>query len=351
MVDVLLPLGISFYTFETISYIVDVYSGRTKAVRNPLDYALFILFFPHLMAGPIVRAGHFLPQVQRPKRFSWDRANLGVWLILRGLFLKAILADHLATIVEPVFAAPATYGSLAIWLAVLGYAVQVYGDFAGYSDLAIGMAHLLDFRLPKNFDNPYLSASPAEFWRRWHISLSSWLRDYVFFTLGGSRGGLRATCRNLLLVMLVGGLWHGAAWTFVVWGLFHGLLLVAHRAIRWPAFLARPVCRPLCVAGTFLLVCLGWVLFRSPTFAGAGVMLARMALPTAGLALSVSALRLVLFGVAFVFVAGLIAEHRLVERWEKHVPEPVIGGALAVLLALVLLLWPETMQNFIYFQF
>src|SRR5579884_75312 len=231
---ILLPLGISFYTFETIAYIVEVYQGKTQAVRNYADYALYIMFFPHLIAGPIVRPRDFLPQIGRPKRFSWNRAQLGVQLFLLGFFKKAVIADRLADIVDPVFAAPAGYGTATVWLAVLSYAVQIYCDFSGYSDMAVGTAHLLGFKLPRNFNMPYFAINVSDFWKRWHISLSTWLRDYLYIPLGGSRRGRLRTYCNLLLTMGIGGLWHGANWTFAAWGLYHGLLLTLHRALPRP---------------------------------------------------------------------------------------------------------------------
>ena len=249
--DIVLPLGISFYTFETISYIVDVYQGKVKPVRNPLDYALYIMFFPHLVAGPIVRPRDFLPQIRRKKTWNWDRMQLGLQLFFLGLFKKAVLADHLAAIVDPIFQTPGAYGSSALWLGVLGYAAQIYCDFSGYSDMAIGLAHMLGFHLPANFNMPYFAANIAEFWRRWHISLSRWLRDYLYIPLGGARKGTVAMCRNLILTMLLGGLWHGASWTFIVWGLYHGTLLALHKVIPWPRWLGLPWAKPLCVATTF----------------------------------------------------------------------------------------------------
>src|SRR5262245_10287096 len=222
-VKAFLPLGISFYTFEAISYVVDVYRGRTQPVRNPLDYAVYILFFPHLVAGPIVRPYEFLPQLDRPKRFDWPRFQAGVQLFLIGLLKKIVIADQVALVIDPVFKTPGEFNSAALWLAVLGYAVQIYCDFSGYTDMALGLAHTLGFKLPNNFNAPYLASSPADFWRRWHISLSRWLRDYLYIPLGGNRKGPVRTMVNLFVTMLLGGLWHGANWTFVVWGAYHGM--------------------------------------------------------------------------------------------------------------------------------
>jgi alginate O-acetyltransferase complex protein AlgI len=351
LLQVALPLGISFYTFETISYMVDVYNGRCRAVRNPLDYALFILFFPHLIAGPIVRPRDFLPQLGRGKRWDWDRLYLGARFFLLGFCKKAILADRLATVVDPVFAAPAMYDSTAVWLAVLGYAVQIYCDFSGYSDMAVGLAHLLGFKLPQNFHWPYLAVNPADFWRRWHISLSSWLRDYLYLPLGGNRCGTGKTYRNLIVVMLLGGLWHGASWTFVAWGLYHGLLLAVHRAVPWPRVLANPAFRPLRVLATFLLVCVGWVFFRAANFTDAGTVLARLAAPTAGMVLDMGSTVLVLLALALIFGGGLVANTVNLGKVERRVPVPLMGAALAVVVLAALLLFPLDSKAFIYFQF
>ncbi len=347
--SVVLPLGISFYTFEAISYVVDVYRGRVRAVRNPLDYATYIMFFPHLIAGPIVRPRDFLPQLRRPKRWDWDRAQLGVQFFLVGLFKKAVLADRLATVVDPVFAEPGRWGSAAVWLAVLSYAAQIYCDFSGYSDMAVGLAHLLGFRLPANFRRPYFAVGLADFWRRWHISLSSWLRDYLYVPLGGNRGGRWATYRNLMLTMFLGGLWHGASWTFVLWGCYHGLLLALGRAVPLPNRLRRPAWRPLLAAVTFLAVCLGWVLFRAPTFAVAAEVLSRLARPVAGPAPAAAAMAVACL--IAVFAGHLLGAALDVKRIERRLPAAALGVALAAALLLTLLLLPEDGKAFIYFQF
>ncbi|NDG85183.1 MAG: MBOAT family protein, partial [Proteobacteria bacterium] len=217
--DLLLPLGISFFTFQGISYIVDVYSGRMKARRSPLDVMLFICFFPHLVSGPIVRASEFIPQLDAPPNPHLVDTNRALLLVFCGLFKKLVLANYLAIdLVDPVFEAPLKHGGLDSWLAFYGYAMQIYCDFSAYSDMAIGFAALLGYRFPENFNQPYRAASLQDFWRRWHISLSSWLRDYLFIPLGGSQSGRFKTYRNLFLTMFLGGIWHGAAWTFVFWG-------------------------------------------------------------------------------------------------------------------------------------
>jgi alginate O-acetyltransferase complex protein AlgI len=382
----LLPLGISFYTFEAISYVVDVYRGRLRPVRSLLDYALFIMFMPHLAAGPIVRPRDFLPQLHRRKRFDWYRGTVGLLIFLVGLFKKAIIADHLAPVLEPIFADPAAWSSSAVWLGTLAFAVQIYCDFSGYSDMAMGLAHLLGFKLPLNFHMPYFAANISEFWRRWHISLSSWLRDYLYIPLGGSRGSSWATYRNLMLTMLLGGLWHGASWTFVFWGGFHGLLLALHRA--WgqlqiadcrlqieksrtgdnvqrgrkqstPASICNlqsAICNlelrsAFKVVLTFLCVCIGWVFFRAQTFGAAATMLARLAWPTAGRHLDFASSLLVAACLALVFAAHLVGTFGNARVLWRRSPAPVLGGAMAALLLLVLLLFPESTVGFIYFQF
>jgi alginate O-acetyltransferase complex protein AlgI len=349
--NIILPLGISFYTFETISYVVDVYRGRTKAVRSLLDYALYIMFFPHLVAGPIVRPYEFLPQLKRRMRLSWTRAEIGAWMFLIGLFKKAVIADHVAAVIDPVFADPGHYGSVATWWAVLGYACQIYCDFSGYTDMALGLAHLLGFHLPNNFRMPYFAVNIADFWHRWHISLSTWLRDYLFIPLGGSRGGAWATCRNLLITMGLGGLWHGANWTFVVWGFYHGGLLVAHRLLPKPRWLGAAVTRPVAVALTFLCVCVGWVLFRCQTLSAAGIVLGRMFAPTAGTELNLFDVRVVIAALAVVFVGHWAGTGVKLAQAGRRLPEFAVGTALAGFLLVILVLMPENGGAFIYFQF
>jgi alginate O-acetyltransferase complex protein AlgI len=357
LLSVLAPIGISFYTFEAINYVVDVYRGRVRAERSLPHFLLFILFFPHLVAGPIVRARDFLPQIGRRKRWDWLRVQLGVRFFLLGLFKKWVIADRMAVFVNPVFAHPDYYRGAGVWSAVLAWSLQIYGDFSGYSDMAIGCAHLLGYRLARNFDMPYLAANVAEFWRRWHISLSSWLRDYLFIPLGGSRGGRWQTCRNLLLTMALGGLWHGANWTFVAWGLLHGLLLILHR-------LFREVCAPRSrltrlleslpgtaarTGLTFLAVSLCWIFFRAPTFQGALLMFQGLT-SRHGLGPPMARWHIVL--AAAVLLAGhALGRRNLWLRVADRVPAPVVGMSYALLAALCLLLAPVSDNPFIYFQF
>ncbi len=349
--EIVMPLGMSFYTFETISYIVDVYQGKIRAARSPWDYALFIMFFPHLIAGPIVRPRDYLPQIHRRKRWDWERGYLGCRLILMGFFKKAILADQLAPTVDAIFKDPSLFSTSAIWLGVLAYAIQIYGDFSGYSDMGIGLAHLFGFKLGINFNYPYVADSIADFWRRWHISLSSWLRDYLYIPLGGNRFGTWFTVRNLILVMLLGGLWHGSNWTFAFWGLYHGVLLALHRYLPWPTWTRHTALRPLWILGTFGLVCLGWVFFRAQSFADAATILNRMCVPMAGTYLDP-----ITTATVFLCVAAILAEHAIFTqgkflKWEKRVPAPLMGASMACVALLACVFFPNVTKAFIYFQF
>ena len=358
LLRLVLPVGISFYTFEAVSYTFDVYRRRIRAERDPAHFLLFITFFPHLVAGPIVRARDFLPQVRRPKRWDWARAELGVGLFLMGLFKKLAIADRMALYADPVFADPGSYSSHAAWIATLAYAIQIYCDFSGYTDMALGSAHLLGYKLSPNFRMPYLSANIGEFWRRWHISLSTWLRDYLFIPLGGSRGGRRSTARNLLVTMTLGGLWHGPRWTFIAWGFLHGSLLIVHRGFRSFAGSRPSLDRLLSTAGGTVLrvgltsgtVAVLWVFFRSTTFAGAAAMLRRLFAPTDGLPSPMPT------GAFWTLTAIVAAAHALGARpgWRaisSRLPAPALGLAYAAALTLALLLTPNTGSAFIYFQF
>jgi len=355
---VLLPVGISFYTFEAINYTVDVYLGRTRAERSLPRFLLFILFFPHLVAGPIVRARDFLPQIARRKRWSWLRAHVAARLILLGLIKKLVIADRMAAFADPVFANPGAHSSATLWMAALAYALQVYGDFSGYTDLALGLAHLLGFRLAENFNMPYLAPNIAEFWRRWHISLSSWLRDYLFIPLGGSRGGPWKTARNLLVVMTLAGLWHGAAWPFVVFGLVQGCFLIIHRGFRgWCE--SRPGLRTVLESGpgtaarvafTFCCFCVSLVVFRCVTLADGWTMLLGMFTAVDGLGppLQVQALA---FTVALVALGHWLGCQQRYQLLLERVPAPAWGLVYGALLTATLVLAPDSSKAFVYFQF
>jgi alginate O-acetyltransferase complex protein AlgI len=351
VLHVVLPLGISFYTFETISYVVDVYRGKLPAERNPFHYALYIMFFPHLISGPIVRPLQFLPQVRAIKHFDWARLQLGIQLFLRGLLKKTVLGDRLALIVDPIFQGPMQFSSATLWLAAVGYAVQVYCDFSGYTDMALGTAHTLGFKLPQNFNQPYLSASISEFWRRWHITLSSWVRDYLYIPMGGSRGAKWKTYRNLIVTMAVLGLWHGAGWNYLVFGLYHGVLLSLERAFPFPAWTNYGLPRIARIAWTFFLLCLGVVIFRSQSLASAWLMLSRMFHPLAGATLPTAAFLTMLIIIGLIFAGHLIGGTRISRNLQSFVPAPALGIGLAILFLLIQLLIPEEARPFIYFQF
>src|SRR5438094_615644 len=275
-IEILLPVGISFFTFHGISYITDVYRRDVAVCRNPLDMLLYMSFFPQLVAGPIVRAAYFLPQLVRP---STEPIPIGpaLLLILSGLFKKVVIANYLATgLVDPVFSAPTSYGGPDLLLATYGYAVQIFCDFSAYSDMAIALAALLGFRFPANFNQPYRAERLREFWQRWHISLSTWLRDYVYKPLGGNRHGRLKTYRNLMLTMLLGGIWHGAGWKFVAWGALHGGGLALERLIEpWLGrHSERPAARVVATVIVFHFVCLAWIFFRAEDFAVARLYIA-----------------------------------------------------------------------------
>ncbi len=283
--DVALPIGISFYTFQSMSYVIDVYRREIKPTRNLVQFATFVSFFPHLVAGPIMRATSLLPQVARRRRFNLHQFYEGSYLIFWGLFKKVVVADNLAVLVDDLFGRWQSLAGGSCLLAVYAFAFQIYGDFSGYTDIARGVGKCLGFEIPLNFNLPYFATSPKDFWSRWHISLSGWLRDYLYIPLGGSRSGSLLTCRNLMLTMVLGGLWHGAAWTFVAWGFYHGLLLVLHRgASPWlerirPDDAVEAACwRGLRIIVTFHLVCLGWLVFRAESMEQAAGMLSAIVL-------------------------------------------------------------------------
>ena len=265
---VLLPIGISFYTFVTMSYVIDVYRREIEPTCNLVDFAVFVAYFPHLVAGPILRATALLPQIMTPRRITATQVRDGLWLIAWGFFQKIFVADNLAPIASRVFAADAHLTGVNILLGTYAFAFQIYGDFAGYSNIARGTSKLMGIELIENFRFPYLVLTPQAFWRNWHISLSTWLRDYLYKPLGGSRGSAWLTRRNLLITMLLGGLWHGAAWTFILWGFFHGVLLILFRPFESVFSAMRGVQRVAALLMMFHLTCYGWLIFRAPSLRG-----------------------------------------------------------------------------------
>ncbi len=351
-----LPVGISFYTFQTLSYTIDIYRGKLAPAKNLGEFALFVAFFPQLVAGPIVRASDFLPQLENRPRLDREALHSGLFRIMEGLFKKVVIADVIGVgLVDGVFANGSQTAGLGVLLGIWGYALQIYGDFAGYSDIAIGSARLLGFRIPENFHAPYKSTSIQDFWRRWHISLSSWLRDYLYIPLGGNRKGPARTYINLAIVMLLGGLWHGAAWTFVVWGAIHGGILGVNRWWQRRGFGTLPgkLGQVVAIVLTFHLVCLAWVFFRSRTFGEAGDVLDRLctsgdqgwfAVPDLG------------YKVWFAFVCGYLL-HFLpvpvkarVQALYAGLPSLVLGALWAVFFGFLAYMAVDA-SPFIYFQF
>ncbi len=352
----LLPLGVSFFVFHAISLMMDAYRRKLRERVHMLDALLYVAFFPQLIAGPILRASSFLPQLSMHRDPEAIRINRALLLIVAGLFKKVVISNLLATrLVEQVFAAPQAYGRADTLLAIYGYTAQIYCDFSGYTDIAIGCAMLLGYRFPRNFNAPYAAADPQEFWRRWHISLSSWLRDYLYIPLGGSRGAAWRTCVNLMITMLLGGLWHGAAWTFVVWGALHGLYLVAHRmwnAAQWAPLQRMRKTRAWLWTSRLLLfhaVCLGWVFFRAQSFAAAFALLHRLAMPGAATMAGVP--------VVFALLLGLFGQYQPL-RWRRALeyelgrwPALARGAAFAAAIFAIELLGPSGVAPFIYFRF
>lgn len=349
--SIILPVGISFYVFQAIGLIVDV-SRRTISKRyNLLEVAFFVAFFPQLVAGPIVRAKDFFPQLELTHKFK-DIPFKGVAILfLGGFFKKAVLADSIGMyLVDPVFADPSNYSRTAIIAAVLAYAAQIYCDFSGYSDMAIAVSRCFGYRLPINFAAPYLSLSITEFWKRWHISLSHWLRDYLYISLGGNRGTDLQTYRNLLMTMILGGLWHGASWNFLFWGYLHGSALAIERSLKWPQTVIKS--RLLKVLGwglTFYITCVCWVFFRSTNFDVSLYFVSVLFGGKAGGSETVS-LGLILLLVGLFTVHALIFSKQLGKRFSK-LPAPIVFSCLGLLLALMLPFIPREAQPFIYFQF
>lgn len=360
---IFLPVGISFFVFQSMSYTIDIYRGQLRPLDSWLDYLFYLSFFPQLVAGPIVRASHFIPQIRRRPLVTREMLGSALFLILTGLFKKAVISDYIAlNFVDRIFDEPLLYSGFECLMGLYGYALQIYCDFSGYSDMAIGLALMMGFHFPKNFDAPYRSATITEFWRRWHISLSSWLRDYLYISLGGNRKGKGRTYLNLLLTMLLGGLWHGAALRFVVWGALHGAALALHK--MWLAVVPgakilgkdmNPVMRLLGIVFTFHLVCLGWLVFRADSMQSAGLMLHQIFS-----AFNSELIPQVVAGYsgAFLLIAIGYLLHAVPDRgdlWLRGVitraPMGLQVGMLVCMIWLVMQIKSSDIQPFIYFQF
>lgn len=347
---IVLPVGISFYTFQTMSYTIDVYRGQLQPTRDYMRYLLFVSFFPQLVAGPIERASRLLGQFDKPRRITWNGISEGAWLMLMGYFKKCFMADNLAPFVDAVFNAPASAHGLSIVVAIVSFAFQIYGDFSGYSDIARGLCRLMGFDLMLNFNNPYFALNPSDFWRRWHISLSTWLRDYLYIPLGGNRQSAVQTYRNLALTMLLGGLWHGAAWTFVAWGAYHGLLLILHRVLfrgrmeRESTLVSRWFRR----MGVFALICGSWLFFRANHMSDVMTLLRNIGNWEWNGRLAVLSL--------LIFVGPLLLLETMQERKGnllivKTWPRPVRLAVYAAMIAAIVLAGSVAQRQFIYFQF
>jgi len=356
--NIFLPIGISFYTFQTLSYTIDIYRRKLEPAKSFLDFAFFVSFFPQLIAGPIVRASVFLPQIRKPVNISKEDIGRAIFLITIGLFKKAVISDFISiNFVDRVFDQPLLYSGVENLMALYGYAVQIYCDFSGYSDMAIGMALLMGFRLTLNFNAPYKSASITEFWRRWHISLSSWLRDYLYISLGGNRKGKIRTYINLFITMLLGGLWHGASWKFVIWGALHGLALAIEKffSALFPFRKNNVFTRLISIFITFHFVCLCWIFFRADSYTTAFDMLNRIIFSfKPELALQVIMAYSSVVGLIFL---GLVL-HFLPEKLDKFAEKLVTKSPLLIKsLILVIVIWiviqvkSAEVQPFIYFQF
>lgn len=361
--DIFLPVGISFFTFQSLSYTIDIYRRKLKPVDHVLDYAFFVSFFPQLVAGPIVRAADFLPQLSKPTFVSKEMFGRGVYLICTGLFKKAIISNYISlNFVDRIFDAPTLYSGLENLFGVYGYALQIYCDFSGYSDMAIGIALLLGFHFNINFDSPYQSKNITEFWRRWHISLSTWLKDYLYISLGGNRKGKIRTYINLLITMVLGGLWHGAAFRFILWGALHGLALAFHKffsSLKIGASNQNPILKSLSsiasILVTFHFVCFCWIFFRASSMEVAYQMISQIT----------SHFNPQIFfefvsgykGVVFLMVLGFIL-HFIPATTEQRAEElvtkmPLAGKAALVVSIIILVVQTKSagIQPFIYFQF
>ena len=354
---IVLPVGISFYTFQSMSYTLDIYRRELKPTSSFLDFALSVAFFPHMVAGPIQRAESLIQQVSMPRKVTRDNFTEGFYLILWGLFKKMVVADNMARIVEPIFSQTSGFTTGQVIIGALAFAFQIYGDFSGYSDIARGAARVMGFNLMLNFNLPYFATNPQDFWRRWHISLSTWLRDYLYISLGGNRKGEVRTYVNLMLTMVLGGLWHGASWTFVIWGLYHGALLCIHRAIQKPLATVNPST----LAGQFLwrwsrigfmfsLTLYGWLIFRANSFDQLAAMTRALFAVSLNPGL-VSALAKILFYTGLLLLVQLAQFRKDNLNLLRESPVLVQAGFYFACFYLILILGAFDAQSFIYFQF
>jgi D-alanyl-lipoteichoic acid acyltransferase DltB (MBOAT superfamily) len=359
--QVILPVGISFYTFHGLSYVIDIYKGKIKAERNFVDYSLFVSYFPLLVAGPIERATHLLPQLKVPRKFETEHAVRGIELMLWGFFKKVVIADNMAVIVNNVYADPSGYSGMALVIGAIAFSFQIYCDFSGYSDIAIGTSKLLGIDLLQNFNFPYLSRNIAEFWRRWHISLSSWFRDYLYIPLGGSKLSMLLSIRNVFIIFLVSGIWHGANWTFLVWGGIHALLFIpsfimksnrkykedlVHRGKLLPSFLDIAQ-----MAITFFFVTIAWIFFRAETVTQAFAFIKRILTNAPGKQLLFENTDIMGYFISFAVFFSL-SIYWLYRKNHLAVPTRARQFSICLLLLIIITLFGQfSKQSFIYFQF
>ncbi|MBY0356738.1 MAG: hypothetical protein K2W82_01950 [Candidatus Obscuribacterales bacterium] len=367
---IILPLGISFFVFEFIHYAVEVYRGK-PLVAKFMDFALFASFFPTQIAGPIKRYMDFIPQLDIPAKFKWEYIDEGMQLILVGLCKKVLVADNLALVVQAGFSHPEKFGSLDLWLITYAFAFQIFFDFAGYTDIARGSALLFGYKVPINFNLPYLAANVADFWHRWHISLSTWLRDYLFIPLGGSRGGKWLTNRNLFITMALGGLWHGAASHYLAWGVYQGVVLILHREYVellkrvgvYEKLVASKLYHVFSVVCTFHIVCVGWVFFRAETETSAMQIITKLLQAPVDLLhfttsqLSILQIRDPIIFPSVILIVPVLMISQVVVNWlsdkkiYKNPPWAIQVGMMVAMMCLLTIFSPDTSPRFIYFQF
>ena len=359
--SVILPVGISFYTFHGLSYVIDIYKGKIKAERNFVDYSLFVSYFPLLVAGPIERATHLLPQIKVQRKFEAEKAIRGIELMIWGFFKKLVIADSMSIIVNKVYADPAAYGSKGLIIAAVAFSFQIYCDFSGYSDIAIGCSKILGIDLLQNFNFPYLSRNIAEFWRRWHISLSSWFRDYLYIPLGGSKLSMILNIRNVFIIFVVSGIWHGANWTFIIWGAIHALLFIPSFVMGFNRKYKQDLVHHgkylptvtdlLMIVITFFFVTLAWIFFRAESVAQAATFITRIFSNAKGLNLTFENTELMSYAFAFAaFFGGSI--FWLYRKTNLLQPSKFSQFTVSLLLLVLITLFGQfSKQSFIYFQF
>jgi alginate O-acetyltransferase complex protein AlgI len=353
-----LPVGISFYTFQSLSYTIDIYRRQFKPTERFFDFALFVAYFPQLQAGPIERARQLLPQLSRPRQLTFDQTARGLYLILFGFFKKIAIADGVAPVVDQVFGSGGRISWIDVVAGTVFFAVQIYCDFSGYTDIARGISKLLGIELVTNFRLPYFATNPQDFWRRWHISLSMWLRDYLYISLGGNRGSLAFTCRNIMITMLLGGLWHGAAWNYVLWGFYQGALLCVYHV--WQQI--RPtqkersnrgwIFRPVQIIGFFALVCYGWLLFRAHSFAQIFDFSRILVTDFGNLDYAAGFPRLsAIIGLALLIPMEVWQYCTDEPTYYQRMPLPLRGFFIAALIVAIMIGMSNEPAQFIYFQF